>query len=319
MAHIMTPRLAKSLKYAIYIACFVLFIVVIVREHGTFADALRTMRTVSVWWVIAGFGGLLLSVLGSSGVYGALSPQPLRFWRTAAVQTGGLGINRLLPAGTGALGVAYLYLRANMVGKLQAATVVATNNLFGFVGHAILLLMAIVANPQVFDHFQSIDLGKFGAWLALAGGLAAIFAIAVVLIRSTKSSLPTTVRPLFKRPTRLLAALLFSMVITLCYAAAVIFAGAALGYHLSVAAALIVLSFGVAAASAVPIPGGIGAAEAGIFAGMHAYGATVQDALAVALLYRVMTFWLPLIVGGIFFVIVDRRGYIRVDSSQKRS
>jgi uncharacterized membrane protein YbhN (UPF0104 family) len=314
MNRMLTPRTSKWLKYGFYILCLVLFVAVVVREHQAFTAAIRVVQTVSIWWIVGGFVGLLLSVLASSGLYCLLSPNRLKFWRTAIVQFGGLGINRLLPAGSGALGVSYLYLRANKVSKLQAGTVVATNNLLGFVGHAVLLLTAIAVFPHVFEHFQGVSLGKFGVWLAVAGALAAVLGVIIVLTKSSKSSVFTTIRPLFSRPSRLGGALLLSMVITLCYATAVILAGGAVGYHLTLAAALIVLSFGVAAASAIPVPGGVGAAEAGIFAGMHAYGATVQDALAVALLYRIMTFWLPLIVGGVAFVVIERRGYLRLKS-----
>jgi uncharacterized membrane protein YbhN (UPF0104 family) len=277
------------------------------------------MQGISVWWTVAGFAALLLSVLASSGVYGALSPRPLRFWRTALVQAGGLGINRLLPAGSGALGVAYLYLRANKVSKLQAATVVAANNGLGFVGHVFLLGGALLVYPRALNHFQGVSLGNFGKRLAIAALVILLLALVVLLTRVKKYTILKTIRPLFSRPVRLTSALVFSMLITLCYAGAVLFASTALGYHLTLAAALIVLSFGVVAASAIPVPGGVGAAEAGIFAGMHAYGATVQDALSIALLYRIMTFWLPLIVGGIAFIVVDRRGYLGVDSKQKRS
>lgn len=313
------PRSTNVYKLLFYVVCAALLTALIIRERQTFIDSLRAVGTVSPWWIAAGFTALLLSVLASSAVYGALSPRPLRFWRTALVQTGSLGVNRLLPAGSGALGVAYLYLRSNMVGKLQAGTVVTANNLLGFIGHATLLVAAVAVSPHVFDHFSGINISKLGVWLALAGVALILIVILIVLVRRTKMQVLNTIRPLFGRPNHLVLALVFSMLITLCYVTAVLLAAAALGYHLSLAAALVVLSFGVAAASAIPVPGGVGAAEAGIFAGMHAYGANAQNALAVALLYRVMTFWLPLLVGGLAFVVVDRRGYLRVDSKVVRS
>jgi uncharacterized membrane protein YbhN (UPF0104 family) len=302
------------LKFAFYLVCLIFLIVLIVREHSLFADSLRVIGRVSTWTVAAGFTALLVSVLASSGVYGALSPRRLRFWRTALVQGGGLGVNRLLPAGSGALGVSYLYLRANQVGKAAAAATVAANNLLGFIGHALLLVIALAVTPYVFRHFDGLSAGSFNRWLAFAG--VAVVGLVVVLVFARGSKLFQPVRPIVSRPGRLVMALSCSMLITICYVTAVLLAAGAIGYHLSLAAGLIVLSFGVAAASAVPVPGGIGAAEAGIFAGLHAYGANTQDALAIALLYRVMTFWLPLIVGGLAFIVVDRRGYLSVASKK---
>jgi uncharacterized membrane protein YbhN (UPF0104 family) len=301
------------LKLLFYLLCLVFLVLVVIREHGVLAQSLHAIGRVSPWWLVAGFCALLLSVFASAGVYGALSPRRLRFWRTAAVQTGGLGINRLLPAGSGALGVSYLYLRANKVNKAESAALVATNNSLGFVGHALLLGLAITLSPEVFGQFEGISAGKYWPWFGIAGGVFVALVLFVLLARSRGGGMLRTIRPVFSRPARLGWALGFSMLITLCYVSAVCLAAAALGYQLSLAAGLVILSFGVAAASVVPVPGGIGAAEAGIFAGMHAYGASTQDGLAVALLYRVMTFWLPLLVGGLVFIIVERRGYLQAD------
>lgn len=300
------------LKPAFYLVCLGLLAVLVVREKQTFVDSLQIIRTVSPYWILTGFAMLLLSVLASSAVYRALSIRPLAYWQTVMVQTGSLGINRLLPAGSGALGVAYLFLRANRVGKVQAATIVTANNLLGFVGHALLLGGSIVLYPHVLDHFQDVNVHKLGIWIALAGFVVGAVILVVLLLRRRKLALFSSIRPLFQRPQRLSIALFFSILITLCYASAVLLSAAALGYHLSFAASLLVLSFSVAAASAIPIPGGVGAAEAGIFAGMHAYGASVPDALAIALLYRVMTFWLPLLVGGVVFIFVIRARLLSV-------
>ena len=53
-------------------------------------------------------------------------------------------INRLLPAGIGAMGVNYLYLRKNKNTKIQAASVVAINNLLGGIGHNILFWVVVL-------------------------------------------------------------------------------------------------------------------------------------------------------------------------------
>lgn len=48
-------------------------------------------------------------------------------------------------------------------------------------------------------------------------------------------------------------------------------------------------------------------AEAGLVAGFVAYGIPADRALAIALLYRFLTYWLPLLPGFVAFVIVQRR------------
>jgi uncharacterized membrane protein YbhN (UPF0104 family) len=300
----------SRLRLAFYVLCVGLLGILIVREHGAIADSVRTASEVSPVWILAGFGMLLFSVVASSALYGVLSPQPLRFGRTLLVQLGSMGVNRLLPAGSGALGISYLYLRANQVGKATAVTVVAANNLLGFIGHALLLSLVLVFSPAVIRDF-GINGNGFTIFLIAAAILTLLLGVVILAGRKSAGKFVRPLQPLLKKPGRFIPALGYSLVITASYAAAMLLAANSIGIQLSPAAALVVLSFGVAAASAIPTPGGVGAAEAGVFAALKAYGISNDEALAVALLYRVMTFWLPLIVGGLAFTVVDRYGYLK--------
>ncbi|EFK95656.1 conserved hypothetical protein [sediment metagenome] len=102
-------------------------------------------------------------------------------------------------------------------------------------------------------------------------------------------------------------ALLFSMMITACYAAVLYFAIHALGADASLLQTFIVLTAGVAAASVTPTPGGIGGAEAGLVAGLVSIGITADVGLSIALVYRFVTFWLPILPGFIAFQIALKR------------
>jgi uncharacterized membrane protein YbhN (UPF0104 family) len=54
---------------------------------------------------------------------------------------------------------------------------------------------------------------------------------------------------------------------------------------------------GSAIASASPTPGGLGAVEAALVAGLTAVGVQTGPAVAGVLTYRLLTFWLPIIPG----------------------
>jgi uncharacterized protein (TIRG00374 family) len=60
--------------------------------------------------------------------------------------------------------------------------------------------------------------------------------------------------------------------------------------------------------SAAPTPGGIGAAEAALVAGYTAVGVDSSTAFAAVLLFRLVTFWLPILPGWIALVQLQRRG-----------
>ena len=76
----------------------------------------------------------------------------------------------------------------------------------------------------------------------------------------------------------------------------------ALGISLSFAAIVLILSFGVSAGAATPTPGGLGGFEAGLAAALIAYGIDKPSALAAALLYRLISYWLMFVFGGVAFL-----------------
>ena len=56
----------------------------------------------------------------------------------------------------------------------------------------------------------------------------------------------------------------------------------------------------------LPIPGGLGGIDGGLFGTLVAYGAPVASTAAAVLAYRLVLFWLPLLVGAIAFLSLRR-------------
>jgi uncharacterized membrane protein YbhN (UPF0104 family) len=56
----------------------------------------------------------------------------------------------------------------------------------------------------------------------------------------------------------------------------------------------------------LPIPGGLGGIDGGLFGALVVYGTPAATTAAAVLAYRVILFWLPLIVGGIAFASLRR-------------
>jgi uncharacterized protein (TIRG00374 family) len=65
---------------------------------------------------------------------------------------------------------------------------------------------------------------------------------------------------------------------------------------------------GAAISSAAPTPGGVGATEAALIAGYTAVGVTAATAFAAVLLFRLVTFWLPILPGWLALVGLQRSG-----------
>ena len=68
--------------------------------------------------------------------------------------------------------------------------------------------------------------------------------------------------------------------------------------------------FGMLAGTATPTPGGLVGAEAGLFTGFTAYGVSVLDAGAAVLLFRLVTYWLPLFPGLLALLAGRKNGLI---------
>jgi uncharacterized protein (TIRG00374 family) len=75
----------------------------------------------------------------------------------------------------------------------------------------------------------------------------------------------------------------------LCLAACV----AAFGRSVPVASIAVVYLTGSAIGSIMPTPGGLGAVEAALIAGLTAAGMPGAVAVSSVLLFRLLTFWLP--------------------------
>ena len=81
----------------------------------------------------------------------------------------------------------------------------------------------------------------------------------------------------------------------------------AFGGSLSFSAVAVVYLTGSAIGAAVPTPGGIGAVEAALSAGLTAAGLHGTEAFSAVLLFRAVTFWLPVPLGWLSLNYLQRR------------
>jgi undecaprenyl-diphosphatase len=109
-------------------------------------------------------------------------------------------------------------------------------------------------------------------------------------------------------PLRVLKLLTGAAGITMAYTLTLTAAIQAFGGGLSlpqIGAAYLVAA---ALASAAPTPGGLGALEAALVAALTGYGMADSRAISAVLLFRLATFWLPVLPGYLTFQQMQRRG-----------
>jgi len=85
---------------------------------------------------------------------------------------------------------------------------------------------------------------------------------------------------------------------------------AAMHGHLTIAEVGAVYLGASIIAAAAPTPGGLGALEAAVVAGLTAVGMESGPAVAAVLSYRLVTYWLPILPGWVSFHLLERRDLI---------
>ncbi len=304
-------KLAINRKHLVLILVFVLSIYVVVPQLGDFRSSWHLLLRPQPGWVVLAIALTAMTYLAGSLTYCLLAFKSLRYGQVALVQLAAMFINRLLPGGIGALGANYAYLRHERHSLAQATSVVAINNILGVVGHGLLVagILCLYSDQVAFSSAS----GRFtGLSIKIIIGISLLMAVLLVVLGRKRfmrwlSDLGRQLLSYRRRPWRLPAALLSSMTLTTCNVLCLLACAGALGVHLSFAPMLLILSFGVGAGAITPTPGGLGGFEAGLVAGLIAYNVPSPVALAVALLYRIVSYWLPLVVGALAFVVCQRR------------
>jgi undecaprenyl-diphosphatase len=288
--------------------------VVVLPQLGGFNESLHLLQHLDVGGVLLAFGLTMATYAAAGGTYYFLAFRPLDYRKTVIAQFAAMFANRLLPSGVGAAGANYAYLRAHRQTATQAATMVAVNNLFGLLGHSIVVAITV--------GFFATDLPPLmkphitGPWLYITLLALLAIGIAVCLLTSARRKVVRIAQDVTRqvgvyrqRPIRLSAALLSSIALTLCNMLSLYACVLAVGGHTSFAVVCVVFTFGISASTAIPTPGGLGGFEAGLLAGFIGYHMPHATALAAVVLYRLISYWLTLVLGGGVFFYANHRGY----------
>lgn len=298
--------------YVIVSIAMLLALLVLIPQRESLAQALQSLTEANLWFVAAGISLTFLTFFAAATAFTALAIRPVSYRRTVIIQLASGFATKLLPAGAGgvALNVRYLHRQKHTI--VEAGSVVALNNLLGFAGHMAILLSAVIFSTH---HFTPLQLPSFVLPVVLTAFiLCALMLVAVPLIKNKLLQLVLGIAKALslyqKRPKRLLAGFLAASMVTALYAGVLYTVARALGVELSLVQTLIVFSSGVIGATITPTPGGIGGAEAVLTATLVATGIPTPTALSIALGYRLLTYWLPILPGFFLFHFATRKGYV---------
>ena len=259
-----------------------------------------------------------LTYVGAALGIGGAVPARLRAVPTLLAQVAASFASNLAPAGVGGMALNVRYLQKSGVDAPVAASSVGLNSVAGFAVHLVLMLVFFAWAGK--SGLGSISLPSW-SFVALGVAVGAALVATAVAIPATRNLLVTKLVPVLRSALSGLAAvirspgkiaLLFggSAVITLSYVLAVYFSTVAFGGGLDLAQVGAAYLVGSAIATAAPTPGGFGALEAAVIAGLVGAGMPSTSAVPAVFLFRIATYWLPMLPGWFAFNHLRREAFV---------
>jgi uncharacterized membrane protein YbhN (UPF0104 family)/tRNA A-37 threonylcarbamoyl transferase component Bud32 len=282
-----------------------------------FGTIYRELKTADLAWVLVALLLAQSSFIGTGvSVRGSVAT-PLPLLPCVLLQSAIKFINLTVPSSAGRIGIDLRFLQRMGASGPEAVAAGALDDASETIVQAGLLLISLAFVGDALDtskfHLSSPDGRLVAAILvALVAGVAIVLAVpklrAKVLpgVRSAFSGLRSVVRDRHKR----LELFGGSIVSELLYSISLGATCLAYGVHLGLAQLIFINTAASVLSSLIPSPGGIGAAEASLSAGLIAMGVDESTAFAVAITQRLCTFYLPPIWGYLSLRWLTRRGYV---------
>ncbi|MDJ0466913.1 lysylphosphatidylglycerol synthase transmembrane domain-containing protein [Streptomyces sp. H27-C3] len=267
-------------------------------------------------WVAAAVALSALSYPAASMSLLGFVPEKVPWRRTIMAQVAGSFVKLVAPAAVGGVALNTRFLQRAGVRPGLAVASVGASQLFGLASHIVLLM--------TFGYLTGTERTPTmsPSRTVIAGLLtAAVLVLVVTAVPTLRKFVATRVRSLFagvvprmldvlQRPQKLITGiggmLLLTLTFVMCLDASIRAFGG--GDRLSYAAIAVVFLTANAIGSAAPTPGGVGAVELALTTALTFAGLPYEIAAPAVLLYRLLTFWLPVLPGWFAFNYLTRKG-----------
>jgi glycosyltransferase 2 family protein len=276
----------------------------------------HVLRAADWRWGLIALGLSAATYVGATLELSGFVAEKLSFARTLLAQLAGSFVTLVTPAAVGGVAVNIRFLQRRKIPAPVAAASVGVVQVAALVLHILMLIVFIAIAGAADKHpFRPPTWSYF----VLAGLVVAAGAVLAVpagrrLLRARLAPTLGQVLPrlleIAQQPRKLAegigGALLLTVAYILCLAACV------KAFHGSAAFAGIAVVYltGSALGSIIPTPGGIGAVEAALTAGLVATGLHGTEAASAVLLFRLLTFWLPVPFGWAALSYLERQNAI---------
>lgn len=270
-------------------------------QVGELREVVRLWRMIHPGWL---FGGLALSLLSyvaaTLAQWGALR-EGIALGKTFIAHFAATFANRFGPRGLGGAFVLTRFMEKSGIRRYKALAALTIKTVVGSLIHLLGMLATLFFLGQsVAEVADDIEGWQIGLALLVLLGIAGYFfgpsERRKKSLRSIRSAL-RDLRAILKEPRKAIALLGGAAGTTLAYIGTLAVSLWAVGAPIGIPQVAAVYLAGELIGSASPTPGGIGVLEGAFVAGLVAFNVPSDQAVAGVLLYRLLTFWLPILPG----------------------
>ena len=267
-----------------------------------FQQVSAAVSQANIWWMLAALFFSVATYVGAGLTLVAFSPERLSLWRSTEVHLASAVVSLVAPAGVGGAAINLRFLNRKGVPTAVGVATVALVQVVQFVVTVVLLVVLAAMTGQ------STGLTLPSGWVLVAAGAVVVVAAVVLTIPKARSWAWAKIEPTYRQvwprlvwvmsnPMRLVLGVGGALMLTLSYILSFSASLWAFGYTVPFAVLAITYLASNTVGSIVPSPGGIGPVELALTAGLVAAGVPYGVALSTAIVYRLVTFWIPIPVG----------------------
>ncbi|MFN3865583.1 MAG: flippase-like domain-containing protein [Demequina sp.] len=277
-------------------------------------DVVSALREANLWWILGALSWSLLTFVGAALAMLAFSPIKLPWFRVILVQVAAAYVALAVPAGVGpaALNLRTLTKR-RVAGPIAVATVALVQ-----VSAIVVTVVGLLALTMITGSEGTLAALPSTAVLIGIGSVAVVVTLAL-LVPAVRRWVAAKVMPPLRQtwprlvqvlgqPGRLLLGLGGNFLQTAAYVGAFYCTLQAFGQELAVIDVAVLFFLSNAAGAIIPTPGGLGAVEAALIAGLASAGIPWAVATPVVVIYRLLTYWARVPMGYAAFKFLQRKG-----------
>jgi len=300
----------------VFLAIFSVFALYILVPQFSQVNISELLSKAQWQWAAIALVGSALTYAASTTLLLAFVIQKISWFKTLQAQLAASFATLVTPPTLGSVAVNIRFLNRSGISTASSATAVGVSQVVVFFVHVFLLITSgVVAGAQTDLSFRPprITLVIFVVLFAvviIALSINKVRNWVLLRIRPIFSQIGPTISIIVQQPKRLLVSLLSSSLLNIFYIISFYASLKAFNAEVSIFTIAFVYLAGATIGQAAPTPGGIGAVEATLIAGLTATGVPSALALSGVLLYRIVTFYLPVLPGWFAFADLQRKNLI---------